>query len=179
MSATSSVVLVGLPGSGKSTVAPLLAAALGVGSSDLDDLVEARSGSTIPEVFSSKGEEGFRRLESEALAAALAGPPAVIATGGGVVTHEPSREMLDGATVLWLRAAPATLAARISRDHTPRPLLSEAPVGDGLLARISELAGSRAPLYAEVATAVVDVDDLDAATVCEQLLHELPRAGGG
>lgn len=194
MSATAPVVLVGLPGSGKSTVAPLLATALGIDSSDLDDLVQARSGSTIPELFSSVGEEGFRRLESESLAAALGGPPAVIATGGGVVTHGTSRAALAGATVLWLRATPTTLAARIASDRSPRPLLDGAATDEELMAQISDLADSRAPLYDEVATAVVDVDDLDAAEACEEALRvlasvgvapahgatgALPRSGGG
>ncbi len=163
------VALVGLSGAGKSTVAPLVAARLLVQVVDLDHEVEARSGSTVAELFADGGEAAFRAEESAALAAALTGPPAVIATGGGVVLDPSNRRALsDDATTVWLRGDPGELGARIADGVEARPLLE----GDPVFA-LTRLAEERDALYAEVAHEVVDVGGADPATVAEEIAARL------
>jgi 5-deoxy-5-amino-3-dehydroquinate synthase len=120
------VALVGMMGSGKSTVGPLLARRLGYGFVDLDPTIEAGAGRSVRQLFVERGEPAFRQLEAEALAAVLARPdPQVIGTGGGVVLAESNRQRLAGAArVVWLSAPPEVLAGRVGHDPG-RPLLAE------------------------------------------------------
>ena len=148
------VVLVGLPGSGKSSTGRRLAKILAVPFADSDDLVEAASGRTVQEMFADAGEPAFRAVESAAVVAALGEFPGVLALGGGALGHEETRAALartDTAVVL-LRARLDTLAARVG-DGTTRPLLTDDPPG-----RLAALAEQRGPLYDEVATFAVDTD---------------------
>ena len=158
------VALIGLSGSGKSTVAPLLASRLGCTPSiDLDEDVEGRLGASAAEIFAERGEEVFRAAESQALADALALAPTVIATGGGVVLSARNRELLrDGATCVWLKARPAQLRARLERSTQARPLLD----GDEEFA-LDRLASEREALYAAAADRVVEVEGCDPMTVSE------------
>lgn len=159
------VALVGLSGAGKSTIAPLVAAKLGLGVVDLDREVELRCGCSVAELFERRGEAAFRIEESAALAAALAGPPAVIATGGGVVLDAGNRAALrDEATTIWLDGDPGELGARLSGGAEARPLLE----GDPAFA-LTRLAEERAALYGEVAHEVVDVGGADPPTVAEEI----------
>ena len=164
------VALVGLSGSGKSTLAPLLAFRTGRALSiDLDRVVEEMAGRTVAEIFAEEGETGFRALESQALAEALAGPPAVIATGGGVVLERENRRLLrDHAEVVWLRATPAHLAERLQDTSEARPLLD----GDAEFA-LHRMATEREALYSEVADLVVDVDGVDPRTLVDELAERL------
>jgi shikimate kinase len=152
------VVLVGMMGAGKTTIGRGVAEALGRPLVDSDEQVEARTGRTVREIFETDGEPAYRALEREALRAALDAPePAVIAAAGGVVLDPVNRMALAAAgTVVWLRADPAVLAARVDNDQDHRPLLADDP--DGTLRRLD---AERRALYAEVADHVVDVDDLD------------------
>jgi shikimate kinase len=141
------LVLVGLMGTGKTSVGRRVAICLGRTFLDSDAQVEARTGRTVREIFESDGEAVFRVLEARALAEALARPePAVIAAAGGVVLDPANREQLrTSATAVWLRADPALLTSRItSGDH--RPLLDDDPLT--MLQRMQE---ERGPLYDEVA----------------------------
>jgi shikimate kinase len=123
----------------------------------------------VQEIFDDEGETGFRLLESQALAEALAGPPAVIATGGGVVLETQNRAMLrQGATVVWLRATPSHLAARLTDTSEARPLLD----GDAEFA-LSRMASEREALYAEVADLTVEVEGIDPRTLAEELADRL------
>lgn len=151
------VCLVGLRGAGKSTVGAALARAMRRPFVDLDRAVEGRAGRTVRELFALEGEAAFRALESEALAEALRLlPRAVLATGGGVVLDPENRRLLrERATVVYLRAEPALLAARVSADPATadgRPALVEG----GPLAEAERLLLVRDPLYREVAHLVVD-----------------------
>jgi shikimate kinase len=160
------VVLVGMMGSGKTTVGEALASRLGARFIDSDDQVERATGRTVREIFESDGEGAFRKLEADALAAALASEErAVIAAAGGVVLDRANRELLQrGATVVWLRARPEVLSRRVERgDH--RPLL-----GDDALEALQRLEGERAPFYREVASAVVAVDALAVDDVVARIL---------
>lgn len=158
------IVLVGMMGSGKSTVGRRLAARLERPFVDADDELVRRSGRTIREWFSTAGESGFRRAEADLLADLLAAPgPAVIATGGGVVVTAENRAALSArARVVWLRAGAPHLVSRLDR-RGQRPLLDDDPA-----AAIERLLDERAPLYEEVAHLVIDVEPF-------HLAHEKPK----
>lgn len=138
------VVLIGLPGAGKTAVGAALAARWGCAFVDTDDLL----GVPAADLLRDEGEERFRDAEARALARALA-LDAVVATGGGVVTTPEAREALAGAPTVWLDADDATLVARCAGGD--RPLLGGDPA-----AAIARLRGARDPLYALVARARVD-----------------------
>ncbi len=146
------VVLVGLSGSGKSTVARALAHLLGWQTVDTDDILAARAGKPIPRIFAEDGEAAFRAMESDALAAACALPNHVIATGGGVVTVEANwTTMRHEGVVVHLAAPPEHLLARLEahaasagEDVATRPLLA----GSSPAAALQAMAARRAALYA-------------------------------
>jgi shikimate kinase len=151
------VVLVGLMGSGKTTVGRRLAARLELPFVDADEAVEATTGRTVAELFEGRGEDGFRDVEADVLATLLAGPePLVVAAGGGVVLREANRARLaaDDVTVVWLDANPAFLASRVERK-AHRPLLAGDESPREVLTRLH---AERAALYAEVADLVVEVE---------------------
>lgn len=147
------LVLVGLSGTGKSTVAPLLAERRGVVAVDLDRLLEQRFGRPVAQVFGEDGEPEFRRAEAELLAEVLVGPPAVVATGGGAVLDPESRRRLADAFVVWLSAPIDLLVRRLSDVAERRPLLTDDPA-----TALRAMAAERDPLYREVADLVVDVE---------------------
>jgi shikimate kinase len=165
-------VLVGLPGTGKTSTGRRLAKILAVPFADSDELVEAAVGRTVAEVFEADGEAAFRAAERAAVVEALAAFDGVLALGGGAVGTAEIRAALlaSGAPVVLLRGTTATLLARIG-DGATRPLLAADPAG-----RLAALAAEREPLYAEVATLAVDTDERTpgqvAATVAARL-HEL------
>ncbi|MDQ1742615.1 MAG: shikimate kinase [Pseudonocardiales bacterium] len=146
------VVLVGLPGSGKSSVGAELAHRLGTAFADTDALVEAQTGRSVGEIFAQQGEPVFRQLEAELIAEALGNFDGVLALGGGAVTTESVRLDLaaSGVPVVLLSAPPPELLARMAGTGH-RPLLA----GDAA-ARLDELAAAREPLYREVATWTVE-----------------------
>ncbi|MET0145539.1 MAG: shikimate kinase [Ilumatobacteraceae bacterium] len=150
------VVLIGMMGSGKTTAGRRLAQILGRRLVDSDELVEARTGRTVREIFEAEGEPAFRVLETAALVEALAtAEPLVIAAAGGVLMLRENRDALiaSGAHVIWLRADPAELARRaVTGQH--RPLLDGDPE-----AAMRRLLPEREPQYLEVADDVVDTDD--------------------
>jgi shikimate kinase len=160
------LLLVGMMGSGKTTVGRLLARRLGRPFFDSDDEVVQATGRTIPEIFESDGEAAFRAEERRALQAAVASPtPVVVAVAGGAVLDPRNRALLQRAgTVVWLRADPGTLAGRVG-DGTGRPLL-----GDDPPAALRRLAAERTPLYEQVADVVVDVEGAAPAAVVEEVL---------
>ncbi|MEY2622709.1 MAG: shikimate kinase [Pseudomonadota bacterium] len=144
--------LVGLPGSGKSTVGRQLARRLGLPFIDADQVIESRLGCSIREFFEREGEERFRDLESEALDQLTRQHPGVLSTGGGVVLRPLNRQILrERTTVFYLRTTPEEIYRRLRHDKV-RPLLQ---VSDPL-ARLRDLFDQRDPLYREVAHHVVD-----------------------
>ena len=170
---TGHVLLVGMMGAGKTTTGQLVARRLGWGYRDSDDDVEAQTGLSVPELFARQGEEAFRRAEADVLTRACAGPtPVVIAVAGGAVLRAENRRiMARSGTVVWLRARPATLAARVG-DGAGRPLLGHDPAA--AMVRLSE---DRGPFYAEVADLVIDVDDLEPAEVAERIVAAVGADG--
>ncbi len=130
--------------SGKSTVGPILAAKLDRPFIDLDRLIEEQAGCTIAELFERRGEESFRRLESEFLRNAAAGEPAVIAPGGGAVIRQENRELMREMGIsIWLDSPFELCWRRIQRDRIVRPL---APDEEAARVRHQQ----RLPFYQEV-----------------------------
>ena len=150
------LVLVGMMGAGKSSVGRVLARKLGRQLLDSDEMVEARTGRTVREIWNSEGEPAFRVLETEVLEEAVNAPtPSVIAAAGGVVLSEANRTLLkgSGAHVVWLLADVDLLLDRV-KAGMHRPLLDEDP--EGTLRAMYE---QRSDLYQEVADAIVSVDN--------------------
>ncbi len=161
------VVLVGAPGAGKSTVGRALADALGVDFRDTDHDISRAAGKAVSAIFFDEGEEHFRRLEGAAVAAALADHDGVLALGGGAVLDPATRALLSGHRVVWLKVDVPAAAKRVglARD---RPLLAINP-----RAHLRELLAARAPLYADVATDVVETSQARVETIVDQLRRSL------
>ncbi|MEX2626888.1 MAG: shikimate kinase [Ilumatobacteraceae bacterium] len=162
------IVLVGMMGAGKSTVGRIVAARLGRRLLDSDEVIEARTGRSVRDIFATDGEAAFRSLETEALREALADPePAVIAAAGGVVLSSENRRVLADADarVVWLLADPEVLIERV-RSGMHRPLLDDDPEGT-----LRRMWAEREPLYHEVADAIVSVDNRSINDVVEAVLR--------
>jgi len=163
------VVVVGPPGAGKTTVAELLAARLGVEVRDTDQDVEAAEGESIQDIFVSRGEAAFRALEAAAVAEALRTHSGVLALGGGAVVDPGTRALLADHTVVHLDVGLAQAAARVGMN-SGRPLL----LGN-VRGRLKQLMDQRRPLYEEVATVTIDTNDLTPEQVVDRILAELGR----
>jgi shikimate kinase len=163
---TPRILLVGMMGCGKTTTGGLVARRLGWDYRDSDADVEARTGHTVPEIFERDGEAAFRKADAEVLAVACTQEqPTVVSVAGGAVLNAENRKLIrECGTVVWLRAEPQRLADRVG-DGVGRPLLE----GDKreIMAR---LLAERAPYYAEVADAVIDVDHLTPDEVADRVL---------
>jgi shikimate kinase len=162
-------VLVGAPGSGKTSAGQVLAAALGVGFRDTDADIEVIAGKPIPEIFVDEGEEHFRTLEREAVATALGEFDGVLALGGGAILAESTRAALAGHTVVYLSVELTDAIRRIGLG-AGRPLLAINP-----RATLKYLLDQRRPLYQEVATNTVITDGRTAEQVAEEILDQLKR----
>jgi shikimate kinase len=161
------VYLVGMPGSGKSTVGPELAARLGVPFVELDAEIQRAAGRTVVEIFREDGEARFRELEAAALSEAATRDPSVVSCGGGVVL-EPANRVTLRATgeVVFLSVPVEVLASRV-RPAAERPLIRAA--GD-----LERLFAEREPLYREFAAHVVDASG-PPVEVAEAIEGELTR----
>lgn len=162
-------VLVGPPGAGKTTVGQLLADRWGVTFRDTDADVERTAGMSVSDIFVTEGEERFRELERAAVAAALESHDGVLALGGGAVLDPATRAALAGHTVVHLNVGSSDAAKRVglARD---RPLLIEAP-----RTRLAAMLRERAPLYAEVATIVVDTSGRTPEDVAESVADAIEK----
>jgi shikimate kinase len=162
------IVLVGLMGTGKTTVGTLLAERLRRPLYDSDAVVETRTGRTVRQIWETDGEAAFRVEETKALADALsAAEPSIIAAAGGVVLRPENREALRGADalVVWLRGDPEVLVRRaLTGEH--RPLLDSDPLGN-----LRAMDADRAALYRDVADLEVDVTAQEAADVADTILQ--------
>lgn len=168
------VVLVGLMGSGKTTVGRQLAARLGRPFVDNDQQVHTATGLTVAEISARQGVAEMRRLEAAALAEALAAPvPAVVTAAAGTILDENVRRRLRTEYVVWLRADPHTLAARVAGDPL-RPLLGDDP--EAVLRSMEE---QRRPLFAEVADLSLAVDRLAPGDAASTIATHLADRPGG
>lgn len=156
-----SVVLVGIMGAGKTTVGRRLAPRLGLPFYDADLEIERAAGMTVSELFQAHGEAAFRRGEAQVIARLLAGPPLVLATGGGAVVDPETRRLIrEHAIAVWLKADIDTVLRRATRRNT-RPLLQQ---GDPR-ATLSRLLDERAPFYAQADVAVESLSGPHSRTV--------------
>jgi shikimate kinase len=168
------VFLVGLRGSGKTTVARLLAGRLGWSWLDADEVLEERAGCSIRAVFAAEGEAGFREREARVLAELAQRSRHVIATGGGVVLREDNRALLGRGRVVWLTADAETLWSRVRGDGTTaerRPALTV-----GGREEAAELLRVREPLYRACADLVVSTAGRSPEEVAEDVHAALSGA---
>lgn len=166
------IILVGLPGSGKSTVGRQLARRLQLPFTDSDQVIEQRLGCPIREYFEREGEERFRDVE-ESVIDELTQQAGVLSTGGGAVLRAANREHLHSrGKVVYLKSTPEELFRRLRHD-TQRPLLQVADP----LQRLRDLYAVRDPLYRETAHFVIETGRPSVATLVNMIVMQLELAG--
>lgn len=178
-----SIVLIGPPGAGKTTVGATLAARLGVAFADTDAIVEAAAGKPVSDIFITDGEPEFRRLERAAVAAALAAAQddveaeaglGVIGLGGGAVMDEQTRARLAGHRVVYLETGFAELVKRVGLDRA-RPLL----IGTSPRAQLKALLEQRLPVYEGLAWLTVRTDGRDPDEIADEIVAAVKGDGAG
>ncbi|HMR49640.1 MAG TPA: shikimate kinase [Arachnia sp.] len=160
-----SIVLIGAPGSGKSSVGKRLARKLGLSFVDVDQRIEEVVGKPIAEIFADEGEAHFRELE-EAATLELLETEEVVALGGGAIMNPRIREALVGHDVVWLKVSIGQATRRVGMN-TARPLL----LGN-VRGRLIELLRERTPYYEAAATSVIDTDGKGSSAVAEELAQQ-------
>ncbi len=167
--ATTGLSLVGYRGTGKTTVGKRVADRLRLPFADADEAIERRMGQSIRQLFLEQGEAAFRDAEEATLRDLTARPGLVLATGGGAVLRSTNREALRRlGPVVWLRASPEVLAARLQADpRNNRPALTSA----GPLAEIAEVLAQREPIYRALADVTIDTEERTSDEVAEQILQ--------
>ena len=167
------IALVGLPGSGKTTVGRQLARRLQLPFTDSDQVIEERLGCAIRDFFAREGEAAFRDIEQAVLDELTQQTSGVLSTGGGVVLREANRQHLhQRGFVIYLRSGADELFRRLRHD-TSRPLLQVA----NPLARLRELYAQRDPLYRETAHFVIETGRPSVSTLVNMMAMQLELAG--
>jgi shikimate kinase len=162
-----------MPGAGKTSVGRLLAPLLNLTFHDTDEEVVREAGRSVEQLFSSEGPQAFRLRERQAIARLIDAAPAIIATGGGAMVEEPTRQLLLQNTVtIWLQASPETLARRL-KDAPPRPLLS----GDDLPRKLAAMEAERRACYAEADLSLC-TDHLTPGGAAARVVELLSRRSG-
>jgi len=163
-----SIVLIGMPGSGKSTIGRKLAGRLGLPFADSDHEVEAAAGMRIPQIFEKLGEPAFREGERKVIARLLSGPQTILSTGGGAFMNDITRTLiLQEALSIWLKADLEVLLQRTSRTND-RPLLAKGDPRTILM----DLQAKREPVYAH-ATLTVQSEDCPVEETTERVERAL------
>ena len=161
-------VLIGLPGSGKSTIGRRLAKALGCALIDTDAVIEERTGRTIAEIFTEDGEAAFRRIEEDVIREALESHDGILSLGGGAVTTAGVREALANQTVIYLEISAAEGIRRTS-GNTVRPLLA----GPDRAEKYRGLLADRVPLYRRIATIRINTNRRNPGAVVRYIVGRL------
>ena len=168
-----SIIFVGLPGSGKTTIGRQLARRLDLPFVDSDHVIEHQLGCSIREFFAREGEDIFRDVEQQVLDDLSRNHQGVIATGGGAVLREANRRHLhERGQVVYLRSTPDDVFRRVRHDRA-RPLLQV----DDPLARLKALFDARDPLYREAAHFVIETGRPSVATLVNMITMQLELAG--
>lgn len=165
------LVLVGVPGAGKTTVGQSIAATLGVEFDDTDQMIELREGRSVADIFVQDGEQRFRDIEHDVVAQAVANHRGVLALGGGAVLDADSRRLLRGIPTVWLQVDTDTAVRRVGLN-APRPVL----LGN-VRGQLKSLTLEREPLYTEVADMAIDTTDRAPAELAEQIIAEFGLSG--
>lgn len=164
-----SIVLIGFMGSGKSTIGRALAQRLGFAFVDTDEIVAARAGMPIPEIFRREGEAGFRKHEAEVVAEVARLERHVVATGGGAPTvPESAKALKEAGTVVHLDVDLETARLRTRRHAHRRPLLRDLD-DDGL----ATLLATRRALYERVADLTIQTAGKDGSAVVQEILEAI------
>lgn len=161
-------ILIGPPGSGKTTIGTALADRLGLDFRDTDDDVEATAGKPVSEIFIDDGESRFRELEGAAVRRALKEHDGVLALGGGAVLAPDTQQLLGGHTVIYLQVGLSDAVKRVGLAAA-RPLLVLNP-----RSRLRELMAERAPIYERLASVTVATDGRDPGDIVEEVVKALP-----
>ena len=165
--------MIGLPGSGKSTVGRQLARRFDVSVFDSDHVIEQQLGCSIRDYFEREGEAAFRDIEESVIDQLTQQPTGVLSTGGGVILRPANRQYLHARThVVYLRSLPDELFRRLRHD-TQRPLLQVADP----LSRLRDLYAQRDPLYRETAHFIVETGRPSVATLVNMIQMQLELAG--
>jgi len=171
VNARHAIVLVGLMGSGKTTVGKRIAQELGYDFADSDDLVASTTGKSVRDIFSQDGEAVFRKYESDAIRLTLVNgnSPIVLATGGGAVISSENRTIISdhASHVVWLDASVDDLVVR-TKSGAGRPLLD----GDASKT-LQSLSDQRSAWYEEIATLRIDTRGKSATKVCSLVLEAI------
>ncbi|WP_392390632.1 shikimate kinase [Nocardioides sp. L-11A] len=160
-------VLIGTMGAGKTTVGRRVAAALGVGFADSDELVEEQAGKSVQDIFVEDGETAFRALEHATVARALGEHDGVLSLGGGAVLDPATRALLAPHPVVFLRVGLADAVKRVGLG-TGRPLL----LGN-VRARVKQLLDERTPVYESLARITVETDGREPAAIAAEIVTAL------
>ena len=166
-----SIVLIGVPGAGKTTVGELLAAHLGMGFIDSDHVIEEQAGKPISDIFTEDGEDVFRASEARVIADLLSGKQQVVSLGGGALGNVNTRDIVKNHIVVWLETGLTQAVERVGLNRN-RPLL----LGN-VRGQLSALMTAREPIYRETATITVDTSSRDVAQVVQATLQELAKLG--
>jgi shikimate kinase len=163
-----SIVMVGMPGCGKSALGKRLAPRLSLPFVDVDEEIEKAAGKTVKEIFADHGEASFRDGERKVIARLLASGPQVLATGGGALMNEDTRANIRRSAIsIWVKADAQLLVRRVTKRNT-RPLFE----GRDPEAVVKELMAARHPLY-ESADIVVESRDVPHETMVEEIIDAL------
>lgn len=169
VSATRSIVLIGMMGAGKSSVGRALQRRTGLARIDTDELIAAEFGISVAEIFKTHGEEKFRDAEAELLRKLRPERPTIITTGGGVVLRSENIDLLKRlGAVVWLTADKTVLFERATRRNT-RPLLQN----ENPLNAFSELLSKRVPLYQAASEFQVDTSAMNHEAAAEEILRRV------
>lgn len=163
------IVLVGVPGAGKSTVGHLLAEKLNLNFVDTDLVIERQAGKSISDIFIQEGESVFRELEKQVVADAISNDDCVVSVGGGALMDAGTRELVKKQECVWLQAGLSQAVDRVGMNKN-RPLL----LGN-VRGQLADLMAAREPLYIECAKHVVDTNNMTPVQVVEQIIETVGK----